>query len=126
MLARRLVAVLLSPPEAEVEVAAVTRAVDGKRLGLEGGEHAALLRELLDARLEGMRAVGRGEASFGLERDLELACAELVRITTLGTNPLQGGAPKRAGAVLAIEGPNVDADRGHGLGDGVGEIISLG
>ena len=114
---------VLAAPQAYIEVAAVAdaaRPTEGLRRERRGEPPAH--GQLLDARLEGVRAVGRREASFGLERDLELACAELARITTLGTNPLEVGAPKRAGAVFTIHRSHVDADRGHLLGDGVGEV----
>jgi hypothetical protein len=91
---------VLAAPQAHIEVAAVAdsaRPAEGLR-SKRRGEPAAH-GQLLDARLEGMGAVGRREASFRLEGDFELT-----------------------GAVLAVHGPNVDADRGHGLGDGVGEV----
>ena len=73
---------VLAAPQAYIEVAAVAdaaRPAEGLRRERRG--EPAPHGQLLHPGLEGVRAVGRGEASFGLERDLELACAELVRIT---------------------------------------------
>ncbi len=82
---------VLTAPQAYIEVPAVAYASwPAERLRRERRGEPSPHGKLLDARLEGVRAVGRREASFRLERDLELACAELVRIATLGTNPVEG------------------------------------